>query len=510
MRITLAILPLIAALSTTSFGDQWYVPGEITQSANIDLQPLRCPTVGKDYSQMVSDLHALQDKIKGDANCGKLKENLEKIGQLSGDRRTQFLETISKINEGGEVRDKEMSDRVIKYAEDVTVAAGSLASLLTQSDQCFGKQDMSTSLFTLSAFVNEASTMLSTVAGPWGPALAIGGKVVSGFLSGVDKFIKSIPGYDFKDKKDWQGYVETLCSFHEQQDEIAALIHPEVAIQDLNQLNTKIGAQISGVLNKVPQGNELLASFQEKDNEKLHRLSQAIDDQTRSTLGLHAVRLMTAQRWILQRIESIEEEANDPLAPGQYLVQKQRDEIEDFLIARQGPKFIDFQVAEARRDLSELDRLVQREGTYLYSVILSLSPEKENNIPAPVWPTADEVLNTLLKMDETQFIGKGFKEEQIYSSLSYFKREISKRWDAVSLSYGVKTSFCEFFRRAGYYNSGLNGSCSARSSFKVEQRMSDYEKMGLNKVVPTYLRKAAHYQGLNWTESLNLWLNQAH
>lgn len=501
MRITLAILPLIAALSTTSFGDQWYVPGEITQSSKIDLQPLRCPTVGKDYSQMISDLHALQDKISKDANCGKLKENLEKIGQLSGDRRSQFLETISKINSGAEVRDKEMSDRVIKYAEDVTVAAGSLATLLTQSDQCFGKQDLSTSLFTLSAFVNEASTMLSTVAGPWGPALAIGGKVVSGFLSGVDKFIKSIPGYDFKDKKDWQGYVETLCSFHEQQDEINALIHPEVAIQNLNQLNSKIEVQISRALDQVPQGNELFTSFQERNHEKLRLHSK-------NTLGLQAVRLMTAQRWILQRIENIEVEANDPLAPGQYLVQKQRDEVEEFLISRQGPKFINFQMKEARNALSHLDDLIQRDGTYLYALIQSLSSDKESLRPAPVWPTPEEVLNTLLQTDETQFFGKGLKEEQIYSSLSYFKREISKRWDAVSFSYGVKTSFCEFFRRAGYYSSGISSSCSARAATKVEMRMSAYEQMGLQKVVPTYLKKAANYKGLNWTESLNIWLNQ--
>lgn len=508
MRFFWTVIPLLLGVSTSSFADRWYPSRAVTQSSQIDLQPLQCPTVGKDYSQMISDLHALQDKIKNDANCGKLVENLEKIGRLSGDRRTAFLDTVAKINKGETIQDKVMENNVIKYAEDMTVAAGSLATLLAQSDQCFGKQDLSTSLFTLSAFVNEASTLVSTVAGPWGPALAVGGKVVAGFLSGVDRFLKSLPGYDFKDKKDWQGYVETLCTFHEQQDEVYALIHPDAAINDLNKLNARLEVQLRSLLNTMPEADELYSTFQARDNKGLELLTQKINEASNSLDGLKAVRLMTAQKWILDRITSIELESKDPLAPGQYLVQKQRDEIEEFLIAKQGPKFIDFQIKEARRALNDLENFVFYQGFPLYHQVKQLTEKPEDARPIFIHPEPSEVIKTLVQLDERQFYGKGTYENQLYSSLVYFKRELGKKWDAVSISYGVKASFCTFFERAGYYSFNIQYSCTSRGANQVEAAMANYVEMGLSKVTPPYLRKAAQATGLNWTESLNIWLNQ--
>ena len=506
------LLTLILGTGTTSLAatpDLWYVPGNITQSSNIDLQPLRCPTIGKDHSQMIGELHALQDKIKGDANCGKLVANLEQIGQLSGDRRNVFLETVAKMNAGQAVRDNEMQNNVIKYAQDVTVAAGSLATLLTQSQQCFGSQDVSTSLFALSSFVNEASTLLSSVAGPWGPALSIGGKVVAGFLNGVDKFIQSMPGYDFKDKKEWQGYVETLCSFHEQQDEIYAMIHPESAIQSLDRLNFRVTQQLTKALGTSPLGPQLYSSFQAQDDQKLGELSEAMNIETQSEMGLQALRLLSAQRWILQRIESIKVESKDPLAPGQYLVQKQRDEIEEFLIAKQGPKFIDFQLREAGKSYQQFEEFIYTQGLLIFRQLEDLNELNGAKAGSLLnWPEPEDILGTLLKLDENQLYGKGHLENELYSSLVYFKRELGKRWDSLNINYGVKSSFCVFFERAGYYSQPLRSSCNSRSAGSIEAAIAKYSKMGLSRSTPQYLKRAAHYQGLNWTESLDVWLNQ--
>jgi hypothetical protein len=503
MRLSLILLSSLLTFGSSSFASGWYPSATITQSAAIDLQPLRCPTVGKDYSQMISSLESLQDKIKKDANCGKLTENLQKIGQLSGERRTQFLEAIAKINKGETLPDKQMDGQILKYAQDVTVAAGSLATLIAQGDQCLGESDISTSLFTLSSFVNEASTMLSTVAGPWGPALSIGGKVVAGFLTGVDQFIKSLPGYDFKDKKDWQGYVETLCSFHEQQDEIYALLHPEKAIQDLNQLNMKIQEQLVHALGQTPDGERITSTFQEENNDALAKLTQ-------DPVSLQAVRLLSAQKWVTQRIQDIQVEAKDPLAPGQYIVQKQRDEIENFLIGKQAPKFITFQVNEANGALYDLDAFIRTEVLPIYYQIQNaepgLLPQPQN--PSFVWVDPQEAVGTLLKLDENQFLGKGVKEEKIYTDMIYFKRELNKLWDAVNVSYGVKQSFCSFFQKAAYYNPQIQASCNSRRASQVEAQMNNLTATGLALEVPQYLRQVSSSQGTNWTESLQTWVNE--
>ncbi|HAG90979.1 MAG TPA: hypothetical protein DCL41_03865 [Bdellovibrionales bacterium] len=505
MRRLLSLVPLILMASTSSWATNWYPSQNITQ---MNMQPLRCPTVGKDFSQMISQLDVLQDKIKADANCGKLVENFEQIKYLSGDRRQEFLAAIEKINAGETLNDLEMERYILTYAEDVTVASASLATLLSQANQCFGKQDMNASLSTLSSFVNEASTLLSTVAGPWGPALSIGGKVVSGFLTGVNKFIQSLPGYDFNDKKEWQGYVETLCSFHEQQDEIYALIHPDKAIDQLARLKALVNSELDKTMSADPQNADLLKSFENEDNDALFRISEGFRGDN-DTLGLKTVRLLTARKWILNRIRTIESEAQDPLAPGQYLVQKQRDEIENFLIYRQGPKFINFQVSEARTALANLNLVVNSDALRLYRTLISLDPsavgEGTNLFP---WVNPDVALKALMTLDVAPFHGKGLAEERFVSELQYFKRNLANSWDALNLAYGVKSSFCEFFQKASYYNSGIAGSCNSGRAFNIEKEIKNFESMGFEHYTPAYLRKSAHYQGANWTESLEIWVNQ--
>ncbi|MCB0408365.1 MAG: hypothetical protein KDD34_09185, partial [Bdellovibrionales bacterium] len=211
MRLSILFLPLILLISSVSHATNWYPSSDITEKDSIQYEPLQCPTIGKDYSIMIGQLQSLQDSLKRDANCGQLSKKLQEIGYLAGERRQKYLDTIEKIKAGEQIKDKDMVANLINYAEDITVAAGSLGVMLSEGDQCFGKQDPTSSLMAISSFVNEATTLLSTVAGPWGPALAIGGKVTAGFLSGIGKFIASRPGFKFYDKKDWQSYVEALC-----------------------------------------------------------------------------------------------------------------------------------------------------------------------------------------------------------------------------------------------------------------------------------------------------------
>lgn len=508
MLITKQIF-LLTVLVLGGFSTQaqnWYPSQALTQSASIQSQPLSCPTVGSDYSQMISHLHSLQDKISGDANCGQLIKNLESIGQLSDERRRKFLQTVEKINNGEAIDDKTMQS-LVKYAEDVTVAVGSLATLLSESGQCFGKQDVSDSLFALSAFVNEASALVSTVAGPWGPAIAIGGKVVAGFLTGVNKFIASIPGYDFNNKKDWQGYVETLCTFHEQQDEIHALIHPEEVVQGLENVQTVLNRKLNSFIGSSKFGPQLVAAFQSKNEGQVSDMVEAMNAEAGGAIGLNAVRLLTARSWIEQRINNVIREANDPLAPGQYLVQKQRDEIEEFLIARQGPKFLSFQVNEADRAVRAMEQFIIYDGHALYNQISYLDKVPQLS-PLSIYPDQMEIIKVLLSYDETKLYGKGLQADQAYSTLVYFKRELRKRWDAINVSYGVKSSFCAFFERAGYYSLAINDACTSRKAQAVERTLSTYKAAGMSLAPPMYLRKLGNAKGLDWSDALESWAKQ--
>ncbi|MCB0411376.1 MAG: hypothetical protein KDD22_02550 [Bdellovibrionales bacterium] len=512
MRRNLILKAAVVAAGLVTVSAQaasnWYPSGAITQADQIALKPLTCPTIGKDHSQMISQLNALQDKIRSDANCNKLIENIEEISMISGERRQDFLEAIEKLHSGETLNDKTIQKNVIDYAQDVTVLAGSLATLLSESGQCFNEQDRSRSLFTLAAFVNEASALVSTVAGPWGPALAIGGKVVAGFLTGINKLIETMPGYNFRDKKDWQGYVETLCTFHEQQDEVQAIIHPDKAIQNLGALKNNVHQTLDFVLSSTSYRDELMSSFANQDEQSLALTAEKIHNETGSLDGLKAIRLLTAERWIKARIETIDKEANDPLAPGAYLVQTQRDEIENFLIARQAPNFLEFQVSETNKALRQLERFLAVDGQTLYNQVQQFrGKETDTGFFRPYKPI-DEIFKELLSLQDTEFYGKSVDGNQIYSSLVYFRRELQKKWDAITIAYGVKVSFCAFFERAGYYNNAIRNSCTSRDTVAVEGDIKNFESKGLGDSTPSYLYRLSESRGTNWTEALDTWVNE--
>lgn len=514
MTQKLLSLLFITAVATQAQASDWYPSSKITQRDSIAFEPLQCPTIGKDYSQMIGQLQSLQDSIKKDANCGQLAKNLESIGHLAGERREKFLETVGKLKKGETISDKEMKGKVLDYAEDITVAAGSLGVMLAEGDQCFGDKDPTTALTALSSFVNEASTLLSTIGGPWGSAIAIAGKVSAGFLTGVSKFIESRPGYKFYDKKDWQGYVETLCAFHEQQGTINALIHPEQAIADLNQTNTDLQRQLDILERSIPESSILIQKFENQDSEGLEQISSEINSATNSNAGITMIQLLTAQRWLTTRIEAIINEANDPLAPSKYLVQKYRDEIEEFMVDRQGPSFVSFQEKETRKALKDLEYFVLREGSMIYHQIRSFEPQQPTTPRRPriaydytLYPTNKDIIEKILNADEYEFFEKGEMGAQLASSIVYFKRELNQKWDAVNITHGTKQSFCAFFERAGYLNMGLRNSCYSYRGEGLEKQMESWQKMGLSQSTPVYLSRTKRFKGNSWSEALDHWVN---
>lgn len=507
----LLLLIICSTLGLSANAADWYPSSELTQKDNIEFEPLHCPTIGKDYSQMLGQLQTLQDSISKDANCGQLAKNLQSIGLLAGDRRKSFLESIEKIKKGEDLKDTEVKSKIIDYVEDVTVAAGTLGVMLSEGDQCFGKKDPTTALSALSSFVNEASTLLGSIGGPWGSALAIAGKVSAGFLTGVSKFIASRPGYKFYDKKDWQGYVETLCAFHEQQDAIESLIHPDQAVSDLNSIQSDLQQAIDIFHQQVPQTDLLIQSFKNQDNQALADISSEINSLTNSKLGITMIQVLSAQRWVETRIDNIVDEANDPLAPSKYLVQKYRDEIEDFMFDKQAPSFLNFQDRETQDAISDLEDFARREGTMIYNQMRSFEPPKDPLRPENAFSrprvTLEESVKAILESDEYAYFDKGEKGAQLASLIVYFKREINQKWDAVNISNGTKKSFCTFFERGGYLTLNIRSACYSRQSKYASEAIEKWISMGLNKSTPIYISRSKRFKGNNWIETLGNWSN---
>ena len=174
--------------------------GGVSQDVTQLYQVAQCPAVGEDYEKMVAKLDTIKAAIKDTGNCKQVTLAVDTLQKLLDEDRQKALDIAKSSGENG--LSKEDSEFIKNYAEGLTKKVASLSDLFLHSNQCF-QEDAPDPLSSLSGFVGEASSLIGSVAGPWGAPIALAGNVVAGFLSGLNEIMNSRAGYDFTKRDQW-------------------------------------------------------------------------------------------------------------------------------------------------------------------------------------------------------------------------------------------------------------------------------------------------------------------
>lgn len=459
-----------------------------------NVETLKCPSVNEDFSRVLTKLATLKSAIKKDANCRELSNRMRDVEKLSLDRN-RFVELVTKAK-SETLTEREVKD-ISSYVENATLRVGNLIELISNSGGCFEDDKKDQTLTLLSGFVSEATGLLSQISGPWGAPIAMGGQILSTFITSLDKVMKNHAGYDFRQRDQWTAYVQNLCTYQNLRAEINTLLHPQEHLDTLRELQQKLNVNQLTVQNVCSSCDP---DFQVMNAPRLAVLS---------------ARIQKAQDWVVNEIRRISSESNaywNNVTGKTLLAQAQRD-MENFLIDFQAAKFLDYQIGQSSKLMDALNDYLIRDARLVVQQAISASVIPREAIKPIMnggfWGVpaiaAGPVFKALTEQDwRAVFRTKGKPNDDLGYRLMNASKQAKEKFDATLWSFGTAAVFCEFFKQAEFFSSDIQRSCNSRALKSLTDAM-----MGMDAgATVSAIGDRSKIRRPSWADALNVWSDQ--
>lgn len=384
--IFLISLPSLAELSMP-------VSESVQENGYSNYPVLNCPQANEFSQNMLTKLQELKAAIKKEANCENVETDISSLSQLVTKDKDTFLQLVTKGANGG-LTDTE-SDTVKNYVSTLTSTTSSLLQVITGNGACFDEDKKANSLSFISSLIGEGSKLLS-ILDPTGGTIAIAGNVLSGFIKGLEN-IKKV-GYNFKEHEQRAAYNEALCALYDYKKEFDQYLYADTQIKRLLYLDYLLESQIRVVTDNCPECSDLqvrIASLNDRmlrqgdltlvedwpevEEQDFASAAESINDLYTKDLGTYVYRSSKSRRWIKYRVETLKNAHFEADLNIQYALE-QLEDIENFMISRQAPKFLKYEIQLANKLKSELINLVIMEGSqFMHQAIreLKMAPPQD-------------------------------------------------------------------------------------------------------------------------------------
>jgi len=433
-------------------------PQALANQTEPEVPTVKCPTIGEEYQALVSKLETIKASIKESGNCKNVVLQVDSLQKLIGADRSKVLEIINRAN--GASLSVDDAAFVKQYAEGLTMKVASLNDLFLNSNQCFQEGAKGNQLMSLAGFVGEASNLIGSVSGPWGTPIALAGNLVAGFLTGLDAVLKTRAGYDFSDRNQWSNYVQNLCTYHSFRGQIEHLLNPEQKLQELTNLGGVLESQLQTLRVRCEECRLIEANFGDD------RLTQpaviAANSKNPAPYGSYTLQSLGLQRWLKAETSRLQREIKGDWgnASGQYILTRAQEEIEDFLILREAPKFLAFQTQQASVDFDQFRQFVDGEGYGVYQMIARQNPnallKSDSWFTPPLFYFEALVLNPV----QWNLLPENATTEENRYSWNHFRTRSRLELRKSETTARVALSFCAFFKRTNQYSTGIRSVCS--------------------------------------------------
>jgi hypothetical protein len=431
----------------------------------------QCPAIGDEYEALLTKLDNIKTSVRDGANCANVALKVQTLQDLLTTEREKIL----KIVEQGQTQalTPQQTEQVKNYAEEITKKVAALNDLFTGSNKCFRDDNAESSLASMSGFVSEAANLVGSLSGPWGTPIALAGHVVAGFMTGMDKVMKSRAGFDFSKPDSWKNYVQNLCTFHNYRDQVEHLLNPKARIAQLQSLKSQLDTQISALSARCEECQTIERTF---DSQSVNSPEvQRADQRFAKPYGTYMLYSIGIRRWVATEIVRVEKESRSFWADvsGRHVLSQARADLEQFLVNRETPRFLNYQLGQSMRDFGTFQGFALQEGRALQGQFQAINPNimtvnVRNYFTDPV-----EMFKALVISPLRWELVPGQQAAELKDSwTSYRDRSISRLRDA-EMSLNVVQGFCSFFRQAGYYNSAVKQACTGVDTRQIAKQMSN-------------------------------------
>jgi hypothetical protein len=431
----------------------------------------QCPAIGEEFEAMLAKLDNIKTSVREGANCANVALKVQSLQDLLTTERAKILQIVEQGR--SQALTLEQSEQVRNYAEEITKKIAALNDLFTGSNRCFRDDNADAGLASLSTFVSEAAGLVSSVAGPWGTPIALAGNVVAGFLTGLDKIIKTRAGYDYSKPENWKNYVQNLCTFHSYRDQIEHLLNPQARISQLQGLKTQLEAQIATMSSRCEECQTIERTFatQSMNSPEVQRANQRFS-QPFGTFMLYSVGI---RNWVTGEIARVQRESASFWADvsGRHVLSQARADLEQFLVNRESPRFLNWQVGQASRDFGTFQGHALQEGRALYGQLQALNPAILTTSVRGYFTNPVDMFKALIVSPLKWELVPAQQSAEVRDSwTTYRDRGLSRLRDS-EMSLQVVQGFCSFYRQAGYYSSQVKQVCTGQGVREVANQIND-------------------------------------
>lgn len=325
---------------------------------------VQCPRADEFSSDFLTQLQQLKNSISSEANCEPVSVNVDSLSDLVTTGQGQFRELIQKGTTQG-LSERE-SETLRGYVQNLTTTTASLLQVLSGNDACFEEDRQLNSLSFISSLISEGSQIMG-ILDPSGGTVAVAGSLLSGFLDGLQD-IQEV-GYDFTQHENRVAYNDTLCAFYNFKQEFNQYLFAETQVRRLQEVNALLERQLRRTTANCVECTTLQQSVEQsaRNNEQfgfdsnlglfietdVDQWASDIDSNYGIEMGTRTLQTARAQQWVGYRIETLRNASFQADLNLQHSLQLM-DDIENFLIEREAPKFLSVLIAQARDEEDDL------------------------------------------------------------------------------------------------------------------------------------------------------------
>lgn len=192
-----------------------------------------CPAITSEASSIINSIQGLKNQLKSFKECEPIETKLSEVSKIMTGK--EWVKIKATLEEGNSFEVNQLKN-ISELTENASFALNDVIGQVTNNQNCVDEKNQASFMAKLSGVVREVSTVIGSVAGPYGMAVTLGGTLVSSAISGIDKYYKSQHPYKFSNADDELLFMNQFCAYAEIQKDMNDYLNLELRPVELDSL----------------------------------------------------------------------------------------------------------------------------------------------------------------------------------------------------------------------------------------------------------------------------------
>ena len=211
-----------------------------------------CPAVTSEANNMINSIQNLKGQLKALPECQPIQEKLSLVGTIMSGKKWKDVAAV--LSSQGDINlEAEELKEISGLTAQATQALTDVITQISNNNNCVDDKNQASFASKLSGVLKEVSSVVGSVAGPYGIAVSLGGNLVSAAIDGIDKFYKSQHPYNFNKPEEELLFMNQFCAFADIQKDLTDFLTLKNRPKELESLKYYLGIKLKDLKDNCPE-----------------------------------------------------------------------------------------------------------------------------------------------------------------------------------------------------------------------------------------------------------------